>query len=406
MRNALDDIDGAIKYILDGQNEHPNRIDVCKAKGTEPLSDQSTLSTSGTASSFGRSLSTTPAFGQEAAPSSFGRPPTSAFRQPSAPTSMFGQAPGPTFGQPSAPTSTFGQPSVQNSMSGQASGPTFGQQSAQNSTFGQPSFGQPSAFNRPTTSFGQPSTTFEQPSMSNAAFGQPSSSSPFSNQPTSMPAPTQLANPFRQAAGSSQPLAFGKPSSQQQTEVFGKPSATNAGLFAQPASQQATEVTAQNSAAPRNPFATAISSSSFNTVDQNSNGEASRNPFGPARFSQPAGTIGENSSASGPRATVVNGTTSSAAQIQKDNQGKVKVWNGKAVSYMNGEPCYRGSDGDWRRIWFPDGAPSLVNSESLPDTAYDGPTKENYDFVKANGCFKDGVMPLVPPKREWCGWNL
>jgi nucleoporin NUP42 len=32
--------------------------------------------------------------------------------------------------------------------------------------------------------------------------------------------------------------------------------------------------------------------------------------------------------------------------------------------------------------------------------------KQVYDFVLENGTFKDGVMPEVPPKREWVNWEL
>ena len=398
MQNALSDVDGAIQYILDGENERPNRIDVCKARGTAPLPNAPTASVPQSTMPFGRPSSTTPAFGQPAIPSSFSRLPAPAFGQPSRQPA--------TLGRPSAPTSTFGQPSAPTSTFGQASGPTFGQSSAPSSTFGQPSslnlgqpsFGQTSTLNRPTTSFGQPSTNLEQSSNPKPPFGQPPSASPFGNPQSN--STSASVNPFQQA--SSQPSGFGKPSSQQQTGAFGKPSTTNTqGLAGQSAPQQTTGFSTQNQGAPRNPFASPLS-----PVNQNHNRDASPNPFGQPSLGNQDRAFGQNSSVSGPRATVVNGAESSIAQIQKDSQGRVKVWNGKSVSYENDEPCYRGNDGSWRRIWFPDGVPSFVNSGGLPDTAYDGLTRESYDFLRAHGTFKNGVMPLVPPKREWCEWNL
>jgi nucleoporin NUP42 len=64
IRVILSDLNGAVKYVLAGENEHPNRIDITEGK----------LSTQQPA--FGQpsatpTPSTTPAFGQ---PSAFGQP--------------------------------------------------------------------------------------------------------------------------------------------------------------------------------------------------------------------------------------------------------------------------------------------------------------------------------------------
>lgn len=37
---------------------------------------------------------------------------------------------------------------------------------------------------------------------------------------------------------------------------------------------------------------------------------------------------------------------------------------------------------------------------------YDEATKENYRYLKERGTFKDGIMPELPPKREWCTWKF
>lgn len=76
------------------------------------------------------------------------------------------------------------------------------------------------------------------------------------------------------------------------------------------------------------------------------------------------------------------------------------------VRYFDDEPCYKGNDGSWQRVWFPDGPPVFAKTVDLPDEAYDEATKANYRHLKEAGTFKDGIMPALPPKREWCSWNF
>ena len=59
-----------------------------------------------------------------------------------------------------------------------------------------------------------------------------------------------------------------------------------------------------------------------------------------------------------------------------------------------------------KKIWFPDGPPVFTKAVELPDDAYDEMTKENYRYLKDHGAFKDGLMPELPPRREWCSWNF
>lgn len=81
-------------------------------------------------------------------------------------------------------------------------------------------------------------------------------------------------------------------------------------------------------------------------------------------------------------------------------------WKGMPVRYFDDEPCYKGNDGNWQRIWFPDGPPVFTKTVDQPDEAYDEATKVNYKHLKQTGTFKDGIMPTLPPKREWCSWNF
>ncbi|KAG8529378.1 uncharacterized protein KY384_006014 [Bacidia gigantensis] len=341
MKAALDDVEGALKYLIDSENQHPNRIDICKAKGIISPQNQHQSVPSQTASSFGQSSNRSPAFGQPSAPTAFGRQSAS------------------TFGQPSAPLSNIG---------GSAA-----------SAFGQPSFGQTSTFSRPTTSFGPSATapgqttnsapTFGQPSVSNAAgFPQPAPS-------TNM----QQANPFQPASTSFQSSPFGQSQAPSSNGTFGG--------------------AATNQAATGNPFA-AKASNNIETLPQTS--IASSSPINQTSIAQQS--ISNDPRRVGTSTNIAKPT--STVNVERDGQGKVRRWNGKAVTYVDSEPCYRGNDGNWQRLWFPDGAPTFVNVIDPADEVYDGLTKEIYASLKTRGDFQNGAMPLLPPKREWCDWNL
>ncbi|RMZ70284.1 CCCH zinc finger domain [Pyrenophora seminiperda CCB06] len=189
VKAILDKISDAIKYIEEGANIHPNRIDI--AKGNVAVSGSTNP-----ASGFSGSI-TAPFQQASTNPFSTGAP-----SQPSA----FGQASTPGFGKPA-----FGQPSI----------------SAQTtSAFGQPSnpgqttsaFGQPSNPGQPTSAFGQPSN----PGQTTSAFGQAS-------------IPGQSALPFGAASALDQkPSPFGQPSALGGAgSAFGKP-AFGASGFGQP----------------------------------------------------------------------------------------------------------------------------------------------------------------------------
>ena len=401
MQTALSDVDGAVKYMINGENEHPNRLDVCKARGVTPAEPPMSIP----------NQQTTSTFGQPSAPSAFGRPSVTPFGQPSAPTS--------TFGQPSAPTSNFGQPSVPTSTFGQPSQPsTFGQAS----TLG------------PTTSFGQPSSTFGKPSIPAPTFGQPSAPGPFEasqqqqtntfgkpSGPFPLLQPSAAAkNPFAQSLAATNASTFGQPSAPSQASEFGRPSASNPpSTIGQPAPSGATSGFAQASTAPLNPFAQPSAPSTTGSVGQPSN--AAPSPFNQRRtstanqpvpaFGQPFGLSNTTQPPTGPavdrkivRST--SGQETKGVQIQKDSQDKVTSWKGMPVKYFDDEPCYQGNNGIWQRIWFPDGPPVFVKTTDLPDEAYDEATKENYKHLRQTGSFKDGIMPALPPKKDWCNWNF
>ena len=63
------------------------------------------------------------------------------------------------------------------------------------------------------------------------------------------------------------------------------------------------------------------------------------------------------------------------------------------------------------RIWHPDGPPTLPNpnAEAIP-VLYEGETKAAleaaYAYVRETGAFQHGVVPELPPKKEWIRWDL
>ncbi|KAL6721292.1 hypothetical protein ACLMJK_000394 [Lecanora helva] len=341
-QTALNDIDSAITYIINGEREHPNRIDIVNAKGNQP---------------------------QQSEVMNQNQPSVPAFGQPSS-----------TFGRPAAPA--FGQPS-------------FG------SSFGQPSaLGQSAAMGRPATSFGQ-SSGFGNPSVFAPTFGRPS---PFGAQQQGPSPFTSLSGQNAQAQTSlsaNQPSnPFGQP--------FGKPSApSQSGNPPGSFSLNPLDQSAPNAFAPSSTNQTSKTSISFANRAVPSFGfnfesfQSSHIPSNSANFTKAQPTT--NSRIDVASTTAVNANASGAVD---DATVKISNWKGKPVSYIDEEPCYRTNDGSWRRIWFPHGAPSFAKTPELPVEAYNESIKEEYGSAKEHGLFKDGIMPKLPPRREWCTWDF
>ncbi|CBF77183.1 hypothetical protein AN4595.2 [Aspergillus nidulans FGSC A4] len=371
MEVVLRNLNAALKYVVDGANEHPNRIDIIKGD-------------------TGSGVGQTSAFGQSSTPAFQG----SGFTQQAPSRPAFGQ---PSFGQPSlGQPSGFGQPSF-----GQPSG--FGQPSAlgASSGFGKPAFGQPSqpSFGKPSlgqSGFGQPST------LGGSGFGQASdTASPFSQISATPASGFGNASPFAQAgsgfANSSTAPAttggFGVPS--QPNNPFSQPSAP----FGQPVQ-------------PTNP-------SPFGTTTQQP-AAAPSSAFGqPAggsiQISQPAssGPVGagpppfiriENPNELAPIPPLSGPTT------HNPMTKKLQTWKGQPVQYIDDVPCYLHPQDrkTYVRIFFPDGPPdaaSLRDAQAEPDQ-YTPEVTEQYEFFIKNGYFKDGLIPRVPPKTEWVSFDF
>ena len=346
IQNILNDVNGAIKYIVEAENQHPNRLDIVAGQTSAPAPFGQSSSASSPFSQVGQPQN--PVFGQPSQGSPFGQPAQAATAPAFGQPSSLGQQ-RPAFGQPA-----FGQPS----MPGQQ--PVFGQPA-----FGPPAFGQPAAANQ--SPFAQVAA---QPSAQQNPFGQASGQSPFAQlggqiQQPSPFAPSQqqqqqvqVSQPFGQPAQSTQPNPFGQPQAAQTASPFGQlGAATN---------QQQTGFAAT---------------------------PANASPFGQQQGLQ--GLQGQ-------------GNTPSAQQGPTPQ--KLTSWKGRPVKYINDEPCYQHPDSSQKfvRIFFPHGPPPPENSKDAvgkPED-YTSEIEEAYRYAKEHGAFKDGYIPRVPPKMEWCSFDF
>ncbi|KAG0647158.1 Nuclear pore AMO1 [Hyphodiscus hymeniophilus] len=367
-------MDGAIQYILDAKQKHPNRIDIV----------ENSMAGRNHQNVFAERENPNRVEFQPAISSSnpFGHSPT-----PPAPT--LGQ---PAFGAPSQPGGgAFGQPSALGSK------PNPFAASAQ-PAFGQPAFGAPS---QPGAGgvFGQPSAFGRKPSpFTNQSSG---TLSPFSNASTTFTQPPQpTPNPFAQPP-SQPPNPF---TQQAQQNPFGAPSpAPNASFAAQstqpnPSGSAATSQTSNPfaSAAPAsvNPFGgnVASNSNSFGATPQENAFQIPAHAAAPAYQQDATGD------------TTGHPPLTSYTTARPD--GKLATFKGRTVVYQGDQPGFNGADGTWQRIWFPDGPPKINKDSEMEDAAYDDQLKAAYDKVRQTGSFENGVLPMIPPKQEWCLWDF
>ncbi|KAK3689302.1 hypothetical protein B0T22DRAFT_169781 [Podospora appendiculata] len=398
------------------------------------------------------------AFGQPAAlgqkPSAFGGAP--AFGQPSQPTSAFGQpaALGSTsaFGRGPQATSAFGQTPTLGAKPNPFGAPAFGlpAQPTTGSAFGQPAqlgggsaFGQPA---QPTNAFGQPAALGQKPNPFGAP---PSGATPFGSTPAQPAAPaanpfgapaqttspfgqqaptTQSQNPFGQPATTNPPAAnpFGQPAT---TSPFGQPTLATTNPFGQPQLQAQQQQQQQPPTQPANPFGAPVTTAPSTAFGQ----PASASPFGAPASTQPPAPAPTNpfgqpattSPFSGGTTTTTTGPYAPTATRQhpdistysaRDANGRLTMFKGKPVSYQvlkggSGDkevPVVRGFDGTAAKIWFPDGAPNYTaETEAADARVYEDPAVLGQwrGFLETGG-FVGGVMPEVPPLREFCAWNF
>lgn len=248
-------------------------------------------------------------------------------------------------------------------------------------------------------SFGQPSTLNASP------FSQPLSQAPVQPNPFNQ---TSSASPFTQLTNQSQ--ITGQPQIQAQgPSPFEKSAAT--GAFAQPQ-------------AAHNPFgqpfpSTAPAAPLFSTQPQASTPFAQPTPSGTnALAMQPAfgiaavpGVATATAQTSVKDMSKLNPFPKISGETRRDPTTKrLTLWKGQPVKYVDNEPCFQHPDASemFVHIYFPDGPPapgSFKSSVGNPEQ-YTPEIETAYRYLKEHGAFKDGVMPFVPPRPEWCSFDL
>ncbi|KAI9723613.1 MAG: hypothetical protein M1812_000913 [Candelaria pacifica] len=408
-RSALNDLEGAIDFLIAGANSHPNRLDVCAA------SRKANTSTVQTQQSFTQSNATSgwPAITNGSAPP-FGQQNVLS-GQPSAP------APAPGFGQPSqlnpqfangaSASSSFGKPSQLGANPGFGQASQLGQKP---NPFGPPSQpGGSTAFSRPS----QPNpiaqvSPFAQHAIATGGFGEQGLTKTIGgisqpSQPTNSGGFGPTAGPVSNG-GFRQPLQptekpFGQPAQSTATNSFSRVQ-PNTAAFANPQSAQSTQP---------NPFFSPPPLSAHPTLDS-----------GDGSVSTPYGTAGVNLGnwpkdstnnpvpfplqVANPYDTITSLSHPDIRQYSiRDPRNFMLAWKGRPVTYVDKVPCFkRADDGTLERIWFPDGPPAYNKGTELPMEEYDEVTKDAYLFMRDNASFKDGLMPMMPPRREWSKWDL
>ncbi|KAI0129096.1 hypothetical protein BJ170DRAFT_594914 [Xylariales sp. AK1849] len=316
MQASLNDLPGAVKFMVDQENNHPNRIDICNQNtqqgGTNgvfnrgntsggfsanplnaaPIANQNPFATT-QASAFGAPATTAPATSAFGAPSTLGSNPN-----PFGAPSQLGITGGSAFGQPTPLGSTGGSAFGAPSQVGATGGSAFGQPSqlgAGVSTFGAPSAlgAKPNPFAATTNG---PSGFAAAAQQSNSAFGQVSalgqapnpfgaaSASPFGApaQPQNRPSPSPFGASAQPQTGNS-PSPFGAPAQPRNGAVphpFGAPTQPqNAAPAANPFGKPA-QPSAFGALASANPFSSATSMSNDQAMDTSAPPPTPGNSFG------------------------------------------------------------------------------------------------------------------------------
>lgn len=400
----LADIDGAINYIIDGANTHPNRIDQCikppnPGRGYGP---------------FSKDRPNKPRYQppvnsgfQSNQQNGFAQPQQSALSQQNA----FTVQPSP-FGQNA--NNTFNSVGATQQQSG------FGQAIHTQAQFGQPppnqAFGQQQQ--QPTQSFGQQ----QNPNISAfgiqnqgvaAPFGQPQATGVLG-----MPEQQQANQGFAQGFGQqpANPQAFGQPS-QTQGLPFGQqipqPQQTQNGFSQQPPSTTSTFGLSQ----PPQPVSNGFSSQQTQPSPNNTFGVPSPNPASMNGFGKNLSAAQQMPSApqtNGFHAQTQNTQPAQAGRYQpadvstystRDNNGRILTWHGKIVKYIENVPCYQGTGNQWERIWFPDGAPAPQSWEA-PSQEYTPEMVQAYQYLMQNGQFQEGAMPEMAPRVEMARFDV
>lgn len=96
--------------------------------------------------------------------------------------------------------------------------------------------------------------------------------------------------------------------------------------------------------------------------------------------------------------------------MRDPNTKKLTMWKGRPVNYVNNHPCYLHPQDNktYVRINFPEGPPddAILRDSQAKAEEYTSEVEEMYKFFLENGYFKDGVIPSVPPKKDWISFDF
>jgi nucleoporin NUP42 len=248
----------------------------------------------------------------------------------------------------------------------------------------------------PFSGFANTANAFSQgttPATTNVfgAPSQPTTSAPFGATP--QPAPTNI---FGQPSGQA-PNAFGGASA----APFGVPPLATNNPFAPAPSAPPAQ--------PQIPFGATPSAPNPFTTPQPSH--TVPNPFGIPLANNPNSNP-LSAAPPGPTQPGINGNTGTTGHpplnsySSRNQSGQLTMFKGKRVVYQKDEPGIRNMEGSWSKIWFPEGAPPFYKDTEMDESAYDDNTKAAYMQMRNTGSFPGGVMPMLPPMREWCTWDF
>lgn len=406
MQTVLNNVDGAIDFIVNAERDHPNRIDTCRASTSGQLPTSKPLTQGATTNPFSATQGQRNPFGAPSQPTStpaFGAPSTTtqggAFGQPSAlgqkPSVFGGGAPAPAFGGPSQlGAGAFGRPSALGQkptpFGAPSSGPSSGSSSGPAAPFS--SFaGAANPFSRPQQP--PPANAFGAPSNPSVSTGFKTSSEPAQQNPFGQTA-NQPSNPF----GSPQQNPFGTAPA-----PFGAPAPTAAGPFGQPTTK------------PPETGVSAFANGSARTAFGQTPAISNSNPFGGQQATAAGSPM--DTRQIGNFSPLVNGTASLGQNdslqhpaletySSKGIDGRLAMFKGMRVVYSGDEARVRGRDGTWQKIWFPHGAPAPYKDTEMEDSKYNDSIKASYTKLQQTRSFEGGIIPLIPPRREWCTFDF
>ena len=89
------------------------------------------------------------------------------------------------------------------------------------------------------------------------------------------------------------------------------------------------------------------------------------------------------------------------------------MFKGRPVQYrvLNGEekavPVVQAPNGGIAKVWNPDGPPPFnPDTEAEKESEYTAPVLQQWGQFANTGTFAGGMIPEVPPKREYCNWDF